>query len=157
MAIIEKYGPIAITVFLSVILIYFHSEIMCKASSGSLKFGSLYTAVFDWAAIQTGFLFAIYGYISGKNRGFIAKIQHTEEMSQFMRFQKRSMYLGFALTIFSIPMIITEFSITAESYWHYALFVAWSQLAIFAFFSFLRVAYLFGIIIHVKQKKEIRG
>lgn len=154
---IEKFTPLILTCLVGVTLVYFRIDISMAVESQSIDFSVLYAAVFDWSAIQTGFLFGIFGFIAGKNDGFIAEIRSTPQMALFSRYQSTAIYLGFALTFSSIPMMVTGFKYGTNDIRGFAIFVGWSCLATWAFFAFLRVAYVFGILIRVKDQRRLKG
>lgn len=154
---IERLLPLLMAFAAVFLLLYYQEEIVAKVSNRVLDFSVLYAAVFDWSAIQTGFLFGIFGFIAGKNEGFIAEIRETPEMRLFAGYQKSAMFLGFLLTVVSIPLMVTKFSFDIEQEFRYWLFCSWCFLAVWAFCAFLRVAYIFGIIIRVRDNKKVLG
>lgn len=156
-SIIERYAPIVSALIATTLIWYFRADIVTGVSDGTLKFDVMYSAIFDWSAIQTGFLFGIFGYVAGKNEGFIAEIRSTQEMKNFSIYQRNAIFLGFSLTFISIPLMVTNFTFGDGSTYKYILFCAWSFLSIWAFLSFMRVAYIFGIIVRVKDRTKIKG
>jgi hypothetical protein len=154
---IERFSPIACGILTVILLYLFREKVVAEAISKEVDFGNLYSSVFDWSSIQTGFLFGIFGYIAGKSDGFIASIRNTEEMTEFLGYQKRAMLLGFLLTFASIPMMVTNLSFDSSSSLNYWLFTVWAALAVWAFLAFLRVAYIFGIVIKTRDQTRIAG
>lgn len=154
---LERHGPISAGLIVVVALIYFRGQVVSGVADGALDFAILYAAIFDWSAIQTGFLFGIFGYIQGKNRGFIAEIKNTPEMGAFSKYQKTAIYLGFMLTFLSIPLMVSAFNFSGSGWIRFSIFCGWSFLATWAFFAFLRVAYIFGILVRVRDKKRVKG
>ncbi|WP_149738597.1 hypothetical protein [Rhizobium sp. RU20A] len=157
MGIIEKFGPISLAALSCLLLYYFRSDLIQLSVSEDINVSNIYSSVFDWSSIQTGFLFAIFGFIAGKTDGFINRIKDTPEMKIFLKYTKHALLLGFAITFASIPMTVTSFDIAKGASWKFHFFAAWSFLSVWGFFSFLRVAYIFGAIIKVKDDKRVVG
>ena len=114
MAYVEKYAPILFATVSVFALFWWKAEIQLNASSGKIIFIDLYAAVFDWSAIQTGFLFAIFGYVAGKKDGFIEAVKHTTHMTTFLGYQRSAIALGFMITFFSIPLMVMGFKVHAS-------------------------------------------
>ncbi len=157
MGIVERFGPISLAALSSLLLYYFRSDLIHLSISGDINVSNIYSSVFDWSSIQTGFLFAIFGFVAGKTDGFIHRIKDTPEMRLFLKYTKRALLLGFAITFASIPMTVTSFDIAKGASWKFHVFAAWSFLSVWGFFSFLRVAYIFGDIIKVKDDTRVVG
>lgn len=113
----------------------------------------LYEAIFGWSAIQTGFAFGVYGFVLGKGDGFIAALKQTAAMGRFIGYIKRANYSGFALTFVSIPLIVFDPAIESPYSIEYAVVAAWFSLFLWSFLAFLRLAYNFGKIASVPDKK----
>lgn len=135
-------------------LTYFSESVKAAFVAEELSVDGLYTAVFDWSAIQTGFLFGIFGYVMGSDDGFLEKIKDTATLSRFVSYTKRATVIGFFLTFYSIPLIVLSPKIGAESEVVYYFVTAWFSLFVWAFLAFARVAYLFGILLRPRAKKE---
>lgn len=76
-------------------------------------------------------------------------------MGQFQTYVKRAMYVGFALTVYCIPLMTISLSITnLFVYWIVAI---WFAFFIWAFTSFLRVALNFGKLVSVRETEFIPG
>jgi hypothetical protein len=155
--IVERFGPMLLALGCALLLVWQRTAITQAYKDDAVDFAALYGAVLDWSAIQTGFLFGIFGYVAGKNDGFVAALKDTPEMALFTGYMKWAIVFGFALTVTSIPLIIFRFSIGSGEDWKYLTFVAWSALAIWGFLAFARVAYIFGIIVRVKDQVRIPG
>lgn len=150
----ERYAPILSALITGSLLLYFKSEMLVLAAADSLDTANLYTAVFDWSAIQTGFLFGIYGFVAGKSSGFIYEIRNTSAMLIFIKYTKVSLFLGFLVTFVSIPLIVSKFNFVGSDTKYY-IFLMWSSVSVWAFLSFARVAYLFGLLLKVKDVEKL--
>lgn len=154
---IERFFPIASAGIVLVALYVFRDGVISGANAGTLDFGVLYAAVFDWSAIQTGFLFGIFGFIAGKNDGFVKELKDTEQLAYFHNYQKTAIALGFVITFASIPLMVLNLSFSVAASWEFVVFSGWAALSMWAFFAFVRVAYIFGIIIRVRDRARVRG
>jgi len=154
---VERWGPLVLAAGGLGLLWLFRTEMTSFDLADALELRSLYSAVVDWSAIQTGFLFGIFGFVAGKNEGFIAAIRDTPEMAAFSRFMRTAIFLGFIVTLMSIPLMVSGFEIRDGALWRYAVFSGWSFLTIWSFFAFWRIAYLFGILLRVRDRPRIPG
>lgn len=152
--ILEEYSPLILMAFcLCIIMLY--AENISENFRNGWKISGLYSAVFNWSAVQTGFSFGVYGFIAGRNDGFIEKVRNTKAMERFISYIKRANLVGFALTIASIPMTIIEPKLDIPFSLSYFLVSVWFLVFIWSFAAFLRLAYNFGIIVSVKSNKDI--
>ncbi|MDM9629768.1 hypothetical protein QTL95_28190 [Rhizobium sp. S152] len=157
MAFLERYGPFVAAALTAVAIYYFRDDLVDAAAHKRIDFSSLYSAVFNWSSIQTGFVFGIFGYVAGKSGGFIEAIRNTAEMSAFLVYTKRAIYLGFALTFFCIFLTVMSFNIGDGAAWKFYVFLLFSFVSVWGFLAFLRVAYIFGDILRVKDRTRIPG
>jgi hypothetical protein len=149
--VIELCGPAICGVVGLSALLYFKSDIMRMSATDKISVTNLYNAVFGWAAIQTGCLFAMYGFVAGKSDGFIGLVRHTRAMQTYVTYLRRATYIGFLLTLISIPLIVTNYKITLDSHLLFYIVAVWFSLFLWAFCSFGRVAYIFGILVKIKE------
>lgn len=155
--ILERFGPFSLAIVSVVTMYVFKADVMTMARAKDVDFSNLYSSIFDWSSIQTGFLFAIFGFVAGKTDGFISRIKNTPEMRLFLLYTKRALFLGFAITISSVPLTVTSFDVSAAGAWRYHVLCAWLFLSTWGFFSFLRVAYIFGDLLKVKDVEKFVG
>lgn len=130
------------------------SAITVQFSPTGWNEGNLYGAVFNWSSIQSGFVFAIYGFIVTKRDGFVGRVIGGSSYERFLSFTKRACYGGFLLTIVSLPLLVASPEIAASQplmYWPIAI---WFALFVWAFCAFLRVAFTFGIIVATPDRRE---
>ena len=156
-AVAERFGPLFLAGGCAAVLLWQRGAVTQAYADDTIDFSALYGAVLDWSAIQTGFLFGIYGFVAGKNDGFVAALKNTPEMSLFVGYMRWAIILGFVLTVTSIPALVFRFTIATGEDWRYFAFVSWAALAIWGFLAFVRVAYIFGIMVRVKDTVRIPG
>ena len=83
---LEQFGPLlAATVTVTVIGLN-RDAITAKFTSEVWTISNLYSAVFAWSAIQTGFAFAVYGFVVGKSEGFVEALRDTFALRRFLRY-----------------------------------------------------------------------
>jgi hypothetical protein len=152
---VERFLPCAMAAIVLAVTLYFHSEIAKIFIAYKLSMDGLYNAVFGWSAVQTGFIFAVYGFVAGSD-GFIEQIRDTTPMKQFLSYTKNATYIGFALTFASMPLMVSAIKVSA-ALMPYAIICCWFALFVWAFLSFIRVAYLFGILLRPKSKPLLPG
>ena len=149
----ETYGPVITGLLTLGVLLYFSSPIALKFAHEEWTSSGLYSAIFGWSAIQTGFAFGVYGFVLGKSGGFVGALRGTRTMERFEGYIKRANWTGFTLTFFSIPLIVAEPKITAPLNASYVVVSVWFAFFVWAFLAFLRLAYNFGAIASVKDKE----
>lgn len=156
---IERWGPSAIAAGGFIALVAARNKLapLMNGEETTIDLTNLYVAVFDWTAIQTGFLFGVYGYLMGRSDGFAGDIRHTTAMRSFSGYMLRATWIGFFLTITSLPLIIFHNAIDISLIYIYVFISVWFSVFIWAFLAFIRVAYIFGLILRVPDKKRILG
>jgi hypothetical protein len=157
LACMEMFGPALCSVLTFIVLSLCKNTILGLIVDDTISVDSLYNAVFGWAAIQTGCLYAIYGYIAGKTDGFIGEIRESRSMKTYKSYLQRATLIGFILTVTSMPLIVWHHKVTyADSLWFFTVSL-WVSIFVWAFVSFVRVAYIFGILINVSEPTRIDG
>lgn len=155
---IEQHGPLTIAAVCAVVIYILAPSIVEKFKpSGGWQVASLYGAVFNWSAIQTGFAFGVYGFVVGKNDGFVQEIREKLAMRRFLKYVRRANVGGFILTVASLPLAITNPAISNPRSLLFLVIVAWFCLFLWTFFAFLRVAYGFGKLSSVRDQPEFYG
>ncbi len=149
----EKFAPLGAGLTALALLYYFREPIATKFSPNGWQASNLYGAVFDWASIQSGFVFAIYGFIVTKKDGFVGAIAPGRSHTQFISFTRRACFGGFALTFFSLPLLVISPEIATLSKALYLLIAVWFAFFVWAFCAFLRVAFSFGIMVATPDRE----
>ncbi|WP_147270300.1 MULTISPECIES: hypothetical protein [Rhodopseudomonas] len=149
---LEAYGPALSGIAAFVVLLTAQPYLLPLMAADKLSISNVFSAVFGWASIQTGCVFAIYGFVAGKTDGFIVEIRKTRSMARYNTFIRRAIWSGFILTFTSMPLISWKFSLSADDNLTYAILSAWFSIFIWAFFAFARVAYIFGLLVRADEK-----
>lgn len=151
----ERWAPAGAALIFLIASLYFREAITDQFTRKSWDLSNLYTAIFDWSAIQTGFLFAVYGFIAGKAEGFIYQVRNTVFMRRYINYTKRAMLIGFVLTVVSIPLIVGNPDLTADTWGTFLTIALWFSLFVWAFSAFLRVAFIFGVIARIRDTEPL--
>jgi hypothetical protein len=148
---IEGYIPAMTALIVSALIFYCSGSISERFSCGLWKSSNLYSAIFNWAAIQIGFSFGVYGFVLGKSSGFIFAARNTIAMRNFLKYVRAANLAGFLLTVASIPIIVWDPKLVKPMSTSYVLVTLWFGLFSWSFLSFLRLAYNFGLLTSVKE------
>lgn len=88
---IERFAPLGVSVACMVAIYAIAPAVIAKfQATNGWQISSLYGAVFNWSAIQTGFAFGVYGFVVGKNDGFVQEIRDMLAMRRFLGYVKRA-------------------------------------------------------------------
>jgi hypothetical protein len=154
----EQFAPLIISAGCALAIYIMAPSIIAKFQlSDGWQVSNLYGAVFNWSAIQTGFAFGVYGFVVGKNDGFIQEIRDKLAMRRFLGYVRRANVGGFALTVASLPLTIINPAISNPNSPLFFVIVAWFCLFLWTFLAFLRVAYGFGHLSSVRDQPEFYG
>jgi len=156
-AAVETFGPAVSAAVVFLLLLYFRRTILDLIVDKTISVDNLYIAVFGWAAIQTGCLYAIYGYVAGKTDGFIGEIRFSRSMQRYNSYLKRATSIGFLLTFTSMPLIVWHHETTTADFYWFVSVAVWFSLFVWAFVSFARVAYIFGVLLKVGEPAKVSG
>src|SRR5690242_16913318 len=111
---IEAYAPAALGLLALVLLWLAHGELLLLIAGNKISVSNLFSAIFGWASIQTGCVFAIYGFVAGKTDGFIGEVRNTRSMRRFNTYIWRAIVSGFILTIGSMPLMVLNLRIKPD-------------------------------------------
>lgn len=153
--VVEAYGPVICGLLAFVVLWWQRGNILPLITSDKISVGNLCSAIFGWASIQTGCVFAIYGFVAGKSDGFIGEVRNTRSMKRYTIYIKRAIWTGFLLTLTSMPLIVWKFVPAEIDISVFLLFSIWFSIFVWAFLSFARVAFIFGILIQINEPSRI--
>lgn len=153
----EQFGPLLAAAGTVVLIVVNKDIILAKLVAGAWQTSNLYSAVFNWSAIQTGFAFGVYGFVAGKSEGFIEALRDTFAMRRFMRYVRNANIGGFLLTVASIPLTITNPSPATDGALAFWIVTFWFGLFVWTFFAFLRIAFNFGRLANVRDREPFYG
>ena len=151
---IERFAPLALGLVVLAIIYFWRVEIAANFEPNRWKAESLYSAVFNWASVQSGFVFGIYGFIVSKRDGFIGEIARTHTFAELTRYARRAYLTGFALTFASLPLTVAQPAIDNPTSESFIVAAIWFAAFIWTFCAFLRVAFIFGALVAVPDKRE---
>jgi hypothetical protein len=141
---LEEYGPALLGVAGAIVCIIWGCDAFAFMSAEGWKIDAIYTSVFSVATVITGFLLTFFMVFITTESGFIGRTRGTLPFKQTVRFALRSIALGAALTVFSIPMMVITPAPQALDI-TLALVTAWTGLAVWTLASFVRVGGIFVI------------
>lgn len=150
---LEQYGPALVGALVFAMLLYCAETVAAGFATNQLKSSGLYSAIFGWSAIQTGFAFGVYGFVVGKSNGFIGALRGTQTLARFEGYIRRANWTGFSLTFATIPLIIAEPAITEPFTYSYILISIWFSFFISSLLAFFRLAYNFGTMASVRDRE----
>lgn len=150
---IERFAPMVLGLLTLGAIYLLRSDIALNFGPNRWKAESLYSAVFNWASVQSGFVFGIYGFIVSKRDGFIGEIAHTRTFAELTRYARRAYLTGFALTFASLPLTVAQPPINDPASRAFLLAAIWFSAFIWTFCAFLRVAFIFGALVAVPDRR----
>ena len=149
---IERFTPIVLSAAALLIIWWFRVSIAANFATENWKNTDLYSAVFGWASIQTGFVFGVYGFVASKTDGFIKQVSQDNSFYRFVSYIKWAMAAGFVLTSFTLPMIVVSPDLIDSSTDGFRATAIWFTFFVWTFCAFLRVAFIFGTIVAVPDR-----
>lgn len=154
----ERHAPVAFGALTVALIAVFRLAIAERFEPNGWDSTSLYSAVFNWASIQSGFVFGIYGFIVTKKDGFAGVVSKAKSFDKFLAYARRAYLTGFALTFVSLPIMVANPEIADTSSPEFWVVAVWFAAFVWTFCAFLRVAFIFGIIAAVPDRPaEIIG
>ena len=155
---VEQLGPLVLSAGCALALYLFAPSIISKFKiEDGWQISNLYGAIVNWSAIQTGFAFGVYGFVVGKNDGFVKEIREKLAMQRFLGYVRRANIGGFVLTVTSLPLTIANPALSSPKSLLFLIVLAWFSLFVWTFLAFLRVAYGFGKLSSVRDQPEFYG
>lgn len=152
-AMVLRQWPLVAAFVSAVVLVWLRDRLLPLVLADQISLDGLYSSVFGWSSIQTGFLFGVFGFIVGKRDGFVGAIAKTEAMKRFGGDLKWAISIGFLLTFTSMPLIVYPLAPHMDGQ-NYVIISAWFALFVWAFLLFCKVAYVFGIIIQTPDDQD---
>lgn len=151
---LERLGPVAFGAIALATIFHFRTEIAAEFKSEDWKNTDLYSAIFGWASIQTGFVFGVYGFVASKTDGFIKQVSQDKSFHRFVSYIKWATVAGFILTFFSLPMIVISPNLIDADTNSFRITALWFAFFVWTFCAFLRVAFIFGTIVAVPERAQ---
>lgn len=153
---LEKWGPVVISAVVTCALIVMKVKMLSLVAESKIQPSNLYSAVFNWSAVQVGFSFGVYGFLLTKSDGFVGAVRKSVAMKRFTAYVRRGTVGGFLLTIASIPVTVASPSPGSSDFTYYALSF-WFGLFIWTFLAFIRIAFIFGRLASVPDQEPFIG
>lgn len=115
-----------------------------KFTSKAWDIGAFYSAVFDWSSIQAAFLFGVYAFFLSRSEPFIQAIAGSSAFKMLRRYVVRTLYLSMALTVISLPMVVSPLGVESGNTLGFAVLWVIMVLLTYTFLCFLKVIRVFG-------------
>ncbi|MGB3721327.1 MAG: hypothetical protein WA979_00730 [Pacificimonas sp.] len=132
----------------------FRSDLAAKFQSEAWNLAAFYAAIFDWSSIQSAFLFGIYAFVLSRSEPFIRAISDNSVFEELRTYVRRALYLTLALTLITIPLVVSspspDPSWTDYGLWIVAIITAFTA---YTFLSFIKVLRVFAKIERLRRTK----
>ena len=152
---LENWLPLCTALATLILLVILQSAIVPIFVSNNFSLPQLYTAIFGWASVMTGFQFGVYGLILSKTDGFISSLGGTQAMKTFLSYTAKAVRIGFMLTIFGMPLLVANSDMKDISNIAYLVGAAYVSLFVYSFSATARVAYIFSLMVKVPNKVRL--
>lgn len=138
--IVERWTPLLFAVFGTVAALAFGDDVerVCKAHNW--QFGDVYGAVFNFAAIVVGGLFAAYALLVVDTTSALRRVRRTRTFGRFLSFVRVGIGLSILLSCVSVPLVVVKPSFLAPQAWEGLAAALWAGLTLAMLASVLRVA-----------------
>jgi hypothetical protein len=117
-------------------------HLVCLAEINRWHLDQIYTAMFGFTAVTTGFLGTFYCTVHSMTTGFIHRIRNTAVLRVFLRYTRTAIVVGFASSIISMIMMVVTPLPNSRVSWEMACSLMWVFTSIWAVLGFCRVAAL---------------
>ena len=102
----ERYAPLAFGIGIAGVAFVYASVAGQAIEEAGWKLDGFYAAMFDWSAVQSAFLFGVFGFVVSSSNDFLTRLRNTDHMKRFLRFTRTAVLAGFLLTILSVPFLV---------------------------------------------------
>lgn len=133
--------PLAAVAALGAVM-WWRPQIAESFARGDWSLDSFYSAVFDWASVQSALLFGVYAFFLSRSEPFLQAIAESAAFLRLRRYVIRTLYLTLGLTVLALPVLVAPPSISSG--WGYLVFTGFSVSLTYTFFCFLKVVRVFG-------------
>ena len=132
-------------------------DVVCVSNANGWHLDQMYTAVFGFTAVTTGYLATFYGTIQSMSSGFVHRIRGTRVLALFLKFIKAAIKIGFVCAVLSAVMMILV-PLPADRYsWPNLSSAVWIFISVWAIVSFYRVASLLFFLFETEIPRERPG
>jgi hypothetical protein len=132
--------------------IYSQSPLLAAqfAHAGGWSAPGLYAAVFSWASIQTGFLFAVYTFIVPRAEPFVTAVGSTPAFQSFKRYMLRTTHLTLLVAVPAFGLMVVNPNPAPGGLAAFAM-AAWLALFVYSILCFLKVIRTFRKLERTRQ------
>jgi hypothetical protein len=138
----ERYYPLAGGIATALAWWLWGVHLVEFSESHNWHLDQIYTAMFGFTAVTTGFLGTFYGTIQSMTTGFISRIRDTTVLRVFLRYTKNAIIVGFVSSLISMAMMVVAPLPRICPSWESAASSIWMLVSVWAVLGFYRVASL---------------
>ena len=153
----ERAYPCAIGAAIGLAWLAWGHYVVCAASANSWHLDQMYTAVFGFAAVTTGYLATFYGTIQSMSSGFVHRIRGTKVFVSFLGYTRSAIKIGFACAVLSAVMMVFTPLPTVRYSWSNVSSAVWIFVSVWTIISFYRVASLLFFLFETDLPREKPG
>lgn len=140
--------------------IFFAPQISQAAYNGGWDETRHYASLFNWASIQTAFLFGIYTFIIGRPGKFKSRFEKFGLYNDAMKYLRRTVFYSFTLSFSCLPLMFVSPNVGNWSGWSslqfgYILFAASGVTTLYIFGRILISMKIFMFV--EKESDELGG
>jgi hypothetical protein len=127
------------------LIVWQRAAITANFAGGDWSLSNFYSAVFNWSAIQVGFLFGAYAFFLSRSEPFIQAVAASDHFTQLRIYVKRTMYLTMALAALTAALLVDTPAMVAGRFsLGFGVFAVVSCVLIYTLFCMLKVIRVFG-------------
>ena len=128
-----------------IIIAWQRTAITSEFAAAHWSLPNFYGAVFNWSAIQAGFLFGAYAFFLSRSEPFIRAVSESHPFEELRVYVKRTLYLTMALAAVTAAFLVDTPSMTSERYdFAFLLFTVVACALTYTVFSMFKVIRVFG-------------
>ena len=139
-AVIERWTPMLIIVSGTLLALAFGDDVERLCNARKWQFGDVYGAVFNFAAIVIGGLFAAYALLVVDTTSTLRRVRRTRAFNRFLSFVRAGIGLSILLSFVSVPLVVIKPSFLAQEAWEGLVAELWAGLTLAMLVSVLRLA-----------------
>jgi hypothetical protein len=149
--------PTVSGVVVAVLWLFIGSKVVAVCEDNKWHLDQIYTAMFGFLAITTGFLATFYGTLQSVSSGFLDKMRGTRTLGSFMSYTRGAIVLGLITSLLSVIMMVAA-PLPLQNFTLASFFMSlWMGLIICALCSFYRSARWFFFLLETRIPPNYPG
>lgn len=143
----------------SVAFVLFPSQVSNLAVTEKWDQSILYGSLFNWASIQTAFLFGIYTFIMGRPEVFVKRFKTTKLYRRSMLYLRATVFISLLLSAICVPLMLASPDIKTWSWGDKSLpnigYVVFAFISVFGLLVLGRVIICMRYFMFVEKQTEL--